>query len=87
MHHCLNVDEIVRLIAGELVSATERTTTVALACCNKTLKVPVLDVLWETQCQLLPLLKTLPEDIWNPGGYEVSLAVMMFVLPLLNYSV
>ncbi|KAF9786361.1 hypothetical protein BJ322DRAFT_783082 [Thelephora terrestris] len=70
MHHCLNVDEIVRLIAGELVSATERTTTVALACCNKTLKDPVLDVLWETQCQLLPLLKTLPEDIWNPGGYE-----------------
>ncbi|KAF9786389.1 hypothetical protein BJ322DRAFT_1191544 [Thelephora terrestris] len=69
MHHCLNVDEIVRLIAGELVSATECTTTVALACCNKKLKDPVLDVLWETQCKLLPLLRTLPEDIWTPGEY------------------
>jgi hypothetical protein len=73
MHDCLCVDEIVRLITGELVAATQHATTIAFACCRKSFEDPVLDVLWETQCRLLPLLKTLPGDIWSPGGYKVSL--------------
>jgi hypothetical protein len=81
MHDCLCVDEIVRLITGELLAARRRKTTVALACCSKSFEEPVLDVLWETQCRLMPLLKTLPGDIWSPGGYEVSLVMMMLACP------
>ena len=69
MHPCLHVDEIVRLITCGLIDAEEYATTVALACCNKTFEDPVLDVLWESQHQLIPLLNTLPWDIWGPGSY------------------
>ncbi|KAF9643098.1 hypothetical protein BDM02DRAFT_1744661 [Thelephora ganbajun] len=71
MHTCLKVDEILRLIAYELVppgiiiGAERRATAVALACCRQGFEDPVLDVLWESQHRLIPLLKTLPEDVWN----------------------
>ena len=72
MHACLNVDEIVRLIAGELVESKAKATAAALACCCKNFEGPVSDTLWETQEELLPLLKSLPVDVWNEGGYTVS---------------
>ena len=81
MHPCLHVDEIVRLITCGLIDAEEYATTVALACCNKTFEDPVLDVLWESQYQLIPLLNTLPWDIWGPGSYQVSVATMMLAPP------
>ena len=80
MHPCLCVDEILRLITSELIAARKGATTVALACCQKSFEDPVLDVLWETQYQLIPLLKTLPEDVWSPGGHEVSVAIAVFAL-------
>lgn len=83
MHPCLYVDEIVRLIAHELVASRRKATAVALACCCKNFEDPVLDALWEALDMLLPLLKTLPGDVWNPGGYKVS-ASTIFVLDLLN---
>ncbi|KAF9641953.1 hypothetical protein BDM02DRAFT_3264624 [Thelephora ganbajun] len=73
MHNCLKVDEILRLIACELVppdiigEAKGRATAVALACCRRSFEDPVLDALWESQYRLVPLLKTLPEDVWNEG--------------------
>ena len=81
MHPCLCVDEIVRLITSELVAARKHATTVALACCQKDFEDPVLDVLWETQCRLILLLKTLPGGVWGPDGYEVSVAMMALVPP------
>ena len=72
MHPCLSVDEIVRFIASELVASQETATSVSLACCGKILKDPVLDVLWETQNQLLRLLRSLPEDVWDGHGCTVS---------------
>ena len=72
MHACLNVDEIVRLIARELVGSGGNGTAVALACCHQSFEDPVLDVLWETQDRLLPLLKSFPRDVWSEGGYAVS---------------
>jgi len=71
MHTCLNVDEIVRLIACEVVSKSE-IAAVALACCRKSFEDPVLDALWETQEKLLPLFKSLPGDVWSEGGCTVS---------------
>ena len=72
MHTCLNVDEIVRLIACELVASKAGATAAALAGCRKSFEDPVLDTLWETQNSLSPLLKSLPGDVWNEGGYTVS---------------
>lgn len=73
MHACLSVAEILRAIATELVKSGARATAVALALCCKTLEDPVLDTLWKTQDQLLPLLKSFPGDAWNvEGGRFVS---------------
>ena len=53
MHICLNVDELVRLIACELVASEGKATAVALAGCCKSFEDPVLDALWETQGSVL----------------------------------
>jgi len=65
MHSCLNVDEILRLIACELAVSGAKATTVSLACCCKSFEDPVLDALWETQGELFPLLKSLPGNAWK----------------------
>ena len=83
MHPCLCVDEIIRRIAHELVTSGGRATSVALACCGKTLEDPILDVLWETQGSLLPLLKSLAGDVWNEGECTVS-PPTIYALSLLN---
>ena len=86
MHRCLNVDEIVRLIACELVASGGKATAVHLACCCKSLEDPVLDTLWATQFDLSNLLGCFPGDVWNEGRYTVS-APMIYVLFFLNSSV
>lgn len=74
MHRCFCVDEILRLIAQELVAVEEYATAVALACCSKQFEDPALDTLWSTQPRFLLLMNTLPDDIWSPDGYKVSMA-------------
>ena len=86
MHACLNVDEILRLIASELVVSQGGATAVALACCCKSFEDPVLDTLWETQYQLFPLLESLPGDIWKDGKRGVS-APTTYVFSSLNYFI
>ena len=81
MHACLNTDEIVRLIACELVASTSKATAVALACSHKAFQDPVLDALWEIQEKLLPLFETLPGDVWNNGECTVSAPVIHVSLP------
>ena len=76
MHACLNVDEIVRLIARKLVGSGRKGAAVALACCCKNFEDPVLDALWVKQEQLLPLLKSFPEDVWEKSECIVSAATM-----------
>ena len=72
MHRCLNVDEIVRLIAYELVTSGRKAAAVGLACCCKGFEDPALDTLWATQTDLSTLFKCFPGDVWNEGGYTVS---------------
>ena len=69
----------------ELVASRGHATSVALACCCKSLEDPVLDVLWKTQQELLPLLKSLPGDVWNESECTVS-PPTTFTFSLLNYS-
>jgi len=72
MHACLNVDEILRLIALELVASERKATAVGLVCCCKGFEDLVLDALWTTQDQLFPLLESFPGDVWKKGGHSVS---------------
>ena len=65
MHPCLRVDEIPRILAHELVTSGAKGTAVALARCCRSLEDPVLHALWETQYRFLPLLKSLPGDVWK----------------------
>ena len=75
MHPCLNVGEVLRQLARDLVVLEEEATVVSLACCCKGFKGPALDALWESQDQLFPLLKTLPADAWKTeAGHFVSLS-------------
>lgn len=82
MHPCLNVDEILRITAKELVASRVKGTAVALACCRRSFEDPVLDALWETQDRLLPLLKSLPRDAWEiKDGRFVSSGCPEVVVP------
>ena len=73
MHACLNVDEIIRLIVHEVVESKANATAVALACCRQSFEDPVLDVLWETQNKLIPVLNCLPGDVWKGDGCTVRM--------------
>lgn len=88
MHACFNVDEIVRLLACELVASRWKKSAVALACCCKNLEDPVLDVLWEAHDQLHPLLKSFPGNIWDDEGgtfVSVSTALRFYLTKLSDW--
>ena len=72
MHACLQVDEILRLLAWELVGSEAKATVVALACSCKSFEDPALDTLWETQERLPPLFESLPRDVWGDDTCTVS---------------
>jgi len=66
MHHIFQIDELVREITRHMVLWDIPQRLVldwALTC--KTISDPALDVLWETQDNLVNLLKTLPSDVWE----------------------
>jgi hypothetical protein len=52
VHPCLIVDEIVRLVARELVASEAYRTALALACCCKGYEAPVMDVVWRAHSRL-----------------------------------
>jgi len=86
MHACLNVDEIMRLIAHNLVASSRKGSAVSLACCCKSFEDPVLDTLWATQDELHTLLESLPSDVWEEGGYSVS-APKTWLFSSLNFLI
>jgi hypothetical protein len=87
MHACLSVDDILRLLARELVASESKATAVSLACCCKTFENPALDELWETQDQLFPLLKSLPGDIWEEEDGDFVSASTASTFPTLNRAI
>jgi hypothetical protein len=85
MHPSLTVDDILHLLACELVESELEATAVSLACCCRTFEDPVLNVLWKTQEQLTPLLKCLPQEVWEEeDGMFVSQALSLYLLSTLN---
>jgi hypothetical protein len=87
MHPCLNVDEILRLFTRELVASGGKATAVSLACCCKGFGDPVLDVLWETQDQLTPLLKCFPQEVWKEEDGTFVSYFMAFIFSILDHLI
>ena len=82
MNPCFRVDEILRLFACELVESEANATAAALAYCCKSFEEPVLDALWEKQERLIPLLKCIPQDVWEEeyGEFVSPPTVSSFLL-------
>ena len=64
MHLFLKTDDILELLARELVQSELKATAVSLACCCRGFEDSLLGVLWKTQDRLTPLLKCLPQEVW-----------------------
>lgn len=63
MHHIFKLDEIIRLVVGELVNSDSNSAALSLACSCRCLSDPVLDTMWEEgQTDLVKLLKTFPSS-------------------------
>ena len=68
MHHCLTIQEIVRLITefcGDGDSEADRCTLIAIASTCRAFEEPALDRLWYTLKSLRALFKCLPQDAWE----------------------
>lgn len=78
------MDEIIRLLASELLASEAKATAVSLACCCKNFEDPVLDVLWEAQDGLAPLLKCLPREVWKEDGGILVSQLMALTISGLN---
>ena len=64
-YHVLNISELTRLIASQLVLMGAENSAVNLACACRSLEEPVLSTLWETQWSFFTLLEVLPEGTWE----------------------
>lgn len=65
MHDALLVDEIARRIAKHLFDPSDQSSCLAFSMCCRALNDPVLDVLWNSQTDLVTLFKVLPPDLWE----------------------
>ena len=63
-YRVFKISELTRLIAGQLVLISRKSTTNLARVC-RSLEDPVLSTLWETQLSLPTLLKVLPEETWK----------------------
>ncbi|KAF9647206.1 hypothetical protein BDM02DRAFT_2746303 [Thelephora ganbajun] len=65
MHHVFELDEILRLIASDLIDTGDGG-ALSLACCCRSFSTPVLDTMWEEgQSDFTTLLKTFPCSVWR----------------------
>ena len=79
------MEDILNLLARKLIESGLKATAVSLACCCRSFEESVLHVLWETQDRLIPLLKCLPQDVWEGGnGSFVSQVLMIPSISALN---
>ena len=82
MHSSLNSDDILKLLARELAESELKATAVSLGCCCRRFGDPVLNELWKTQDRLTPLLKQLPQEVWEEEeGIFVSQWMVSYLPP------
>jgi len=71
LHPVFGIDELVRLVVGELVQTSPRT-AVSFALTCRSLEEPTLSSLWNEQFSLTDLLKVLPNHTWVQDEYEIE---------------
>jgi hypothetical protein len=64
-HRCWALDEIVRVIAANLVLDKANASAVSLANCSKSLEEPALSEVWRSLSSLAPLVKSFPPEVWE----------------------
>ena len=65
MHQCLQLDDIVRLVAAEIINL-ERPSAVSFACTCSLIEATVMGVLWGShQHDLINLFRCFPSDVWE----------------------
>ncbi|KIM84932.1 hypothetical protein PILCRDRAFT_87278 [Piloderma croceum F 1598] len=74
MHHCLEITEILKTIFNNFGFSASRRDLYALALVSKAFHEPALDVLWELQDCILPLIKTFPVEVWEQSGNPSTLS-------------
>lgn len=70
MHRCLEIAEILHIILEKIpiYGYGSRHNLLSLAFVSKAFHEPALDLLWELQDSLSPLIKTFPADVWKEEG-------------------
>jgi len=64
-YHVLNISELARLIASQLVLTGAEKSAVNLACACRSFEEPILSTLWERQYYFFTLLSVFPEGTWE----------------------
>jgi hypothetical protein len=66
MHHCFHIEEILALIFEfVLCNVARKRSVLALVKTCRTFKMPALQVLWKNLSDPIPLILTMPEDLWH----------------------
>ena len=66
MHRCLAVPEIMILICDLMKESGKHDGTLAaLATCCRAFRMPAVSALWKDLNTLMPLLMSLPRDLWS----------------------
>ncbi|KAJ7641047.1 hypothetical protein FB45DRAFT_1053670 [Roridomyces roridus] len=84
MHRCLRIPEIVQLIVSHL-DPQYRTgkNQLALLARTRIFHEHALDILWSHQTRLAPLIKCMPDDLWEVNGQR-SGTVLVFRRPVVG---
>lgn len=65
MHQCLEINDIVCLVAEETIKL-ERPSAISLACTCRTFEAAVMGILWGShQNDLVNLLRCFPSEVWE----------------------
>jgi hypothetical protein len=65
MHKCLEITDIVCLVAAEAVNL-ERSSAISFACTCKAFEAAVMEILWSShQTDLVNLLRCFPSEVWE----------------------
>lgn len=74
-HRCWGLDEIVRVIAANLVSNGAKASAVSLASCSKSLEEPALSEVWRSLSSIAPLVKCFPPDVWETRDEKLASSI------------
>ena len=74
-HHVLSCTELVNLICGQCDNAT----LTSLACTKRDISEITLDVLWRSIPDIGPLIRCMPEDLWESEREEFGERIKLVI--------